>query len=97
MEYNELQAFLAKIMPKAEVKLATEFAQDWMGVAVKIGERVAVAYKASDINGPGEQGWLIDHFSVAENDPMAFVPDVWDLGDEAKVVQHLTSWYINRA
>ncbi|QIQ65291.1 hypothetical protein 19_00004 [Pseudomonas phage Epa19] len=96
MNYETLQAFLAELLPAAEVKPAREIVADWFGVAVTVGDQMATIYACEDINGPGERGWLVDHFSVAENDPMAFVPDVWDFLDEARAVHHLIGWYINR-
>lgn len=97
MEYETLKDFLAKLMPKAQVTLASELASEWSGVAVKIGDRVAIAYRSSDVNGPEDKGWLVDHFSAAESDPMAYTPDVWDFGTEAGATSHLLAWYLEAA
>lgn len=96
MNYETLQAFLAELLPEAKVSPANEVVADWCGVAVTIGDQMATIHACEDVYGPGALGWLVDHFSIAENDPMAFVPDVWDFLSEARAVHHLIGWYINR-
>lgn len=94
MEYETLKAALVRLMPKAEVTLASEVTHDWEGVAVRVNSSMVVIYRASDVSGPEEEGWIVDKFSVDQDDPMSFVPDVADFGTEAGAALYVLGWYL---